>query len=267
MCETTHYLLWNDGACRQWLEALALPIQPWSYSFLQAMGFSTEAISNIEIWNQCYIAMMDSVEEPLSNLPGISGSSQIIRPAVIKFFQQISAATSREMAIEIDYWVRMHFYDPSLIESLACWDRLLSAAYSFKQPNQYRVTPPPFLVNALQEISHLVDGEISLSYLRDILQVSEKWLEDNPQIGIDREVQMFSVATVDRVISHSSTVQAMNILADRLNMTEVQELVAWAYMQACIFKTRLNTNRLRGDRLIRVTHPCCNTPPIMDSLT
>jgi hypothetical protein len=263
MCETTYYLLWNNGSCDQWLDALSLPLQPWSMAFLELIGLSNAVISHIDIWNNCFQRLQITLEHKLNSTHQAVNRGQIVRLAVIDFFKEFSELTSREIALEIDYWVRIHFYDPSLDVSLRNWRRLLFTAYDFQEVSEHRILPPDSLTKVLKTIPQLVSYEELYKHLPNILNSAKEWINSQP-LEIDKDKVMMSVATLNRIIETASILKALNILANQLNFNEVQQVVEWAYIQSCVYHTPIDVLSLRGDRLIQETSPCHHVPSILD---
>jgi hypothetical protein len=250
MCETTYYLLWNDGNSVLWLPALSLPILPEVQPLLPHMGLSSQLLDHLSQWQPIYesaIAKRNRRSELECPLPNYRGEP--IREIILQALQQFADQTDRPIAVELDRWVRRHVFCESLGRSLRGWQRILLEATRYHPSSPKAVRCPDSLETLLPQIETWLTTDFS-SALRKVLP--------NP----DNLDQSFAKQCLGEILERSVIIQSLCYIAQSLTAREIQQLVGWSRLQAIVLQT--DVIDLQGDRLLQATLPCSNVPSILD---
>jgi hypothetical protein len=267
MCETTYYLLWNPSAIARWKEGLGFLLNPWTSKYLPLLHLSPSLIGSLEIWRPIYDSMQAELTSLIWNDDVIrEGYQYRERTAVLWALRQFAEATSNETAIELDRWVRRHFFCENLKISLRVWKRLLSIAYTFEHTTEKIIHPPDALI-AILRLSSQPAEYISVlnrerSHWQSVNQSIKDWVAVNPEITYSFEEDS-AIFTLGGMIEDCVVIRCLQEMATQLTFWEIQDAVCWALMQASVWM-RNDGLALCGDTLIRVELPCHDTPSVLE---
>jgi hypothetical protein len=270
MCETTYYLLWNTSAIAKWVQGLGFLLNPWVKKYTPILHISPQLVDTLEVWRPIYSSMQSELVSSEFNIIIEDNYQYEPRNTIIRALQQLSEASTYEIAIELDRWVRRHFFCEYLQKSLRVWERLFSIAYRFENETESIVKPPEELINILYGLNespyalNIFDDE--KDYWRNINRDIKGWLAANPNVTFDSVQENSEILTLGTIIEECSTIWCFQQISLQLTFWEMQNVVRWALMQASVWRGH-DRLFIRGDELIKLELPCHNTPSVLEMYT
>lgn len=153
---------WKDGESGKYFEALSLPTLPWAAPFLPLLGLPNALLEQPSIWESIYTQAFIEYEtdDRMRNWNGIHGErGELVRQIVTKALPLLAQQMGRNVAIDLEKWVRFHFCCPEAERAMNEWEITLRYAYLSPNSRRYhkKVPPPAVLVPILPLIEELVD--------------------------------------------------------------------------------------------------------------
>lgn len=259
---------WEDTESLDYLRALSLPTLQWVAPFLPLLGLPKPLLEQPSIWESIYTQA--SLEHEtcyrMRDWTGTHGErGKLVRQVVTKALEQLAEEMGRDVALELEQWVRFHFFCPEASRAMREWERTLRDAYLSPDSRRYnrKVPPPAILVPILPEIFELVD-------LDRRTQIQDAWRRVAPpppyeQVPYEYMEFCYEEVLLYRAFNIALTLKALQTIASRLNDTERSEVVMWAQAQARIMYRDGNPENLCGDKYLQVELPCFNVPSLLDS--
>jgi len=258
---------WKDGESSEYLEALSLPTLPWAAPFLPLLGLSNALLEQPCIWESIYTQAFIEHESRyrMRDWTGTHGErGELVRQIVTKALSLLAQQMGRNVVLDLEKWVRFHFFCPEAKKAMREWDRTLRVAYFSPKSRQYyrKVHPPAVLVQILPLIAELVD-------LDRRTEIRNAWRRVAPpppyeQIPYEYMEHCYEELLLSVAFDQALTLKALQTIASRLNDTERSEVVTWAEAQALIMYRDGKPENLCGDKYLQVELPCFDVPSLLD---
>jgi hypothetical protein len=260
-------LSWKDGESGKYFEALSLPTLPWAAPFLPLLGLPNALLEQPSIWESIYTQAFIEHETRyrMRDWTGTHGErGELVRQVIVKALPLLAQQMGRNVAIDLEKWVRFHFFCPEAKRAMREWERTLRIAYFSPNSRKYqrKIPPPAVLVPILPLIEELVDFD-RRTEIKDAL----KRVAPPPpyeQIPYEYMEHCYEATMLSGVIDRALTLKALQTIASRLNDTERSEVVAWAEAQARIMYRDGKPENLCGDKYLQVELPCFDVPSLLD---
>ena len=257
----------DDGESGKYFEALSLPTLPWAAPFLPLLGLPNDLLEQPYIWESIYTQAFIEYEthDLMRNWNGIHGErGELARQVVTKALPLLAQQMGRDVAIDLEKWVRFHFFCPEAKKAMREWERTLRDAYLLPDSRRYhrKVPPPAVLVPILPLIAELVDFDRRTEIDQHLMRVAPP--PPYEQIPYEYMEHCYEATMLSGVIDRSLTLKALQTIASKLNDTERLEVVAWAEAQARIMYRDGKPENLCGDKYLQVELPCFDVPSLLD---
>ncbi|MCC3544257.1 MAG: hypothetical protein JGK21_28800 [Microcoleus sp. PH2017_22_RUC_O_B] len=261
-------LSWKDIESWNYLRALSLPTLPWAAPFLPLLGLPNALLEQPSIWESIYTQAFIE-DETHNRMKDWTGSpdgerGELVRQVVTKALSLLAQQMGRDVVIDLEKWVRFHFFSPEAEKAMREWVRTLRDAYLLPDSRRYhrKVHPPAVLEPILPEISELVN----LDRRTEIKDALKRVAPPPPyeQIPYEYMEHCYEELMLSQVIDRSLTLKALQTIASKLNDTERSEVAMWAEIQARTMSRYGKPENLCGDKYLQVELPCFDVPSLLD---
>jgi hypothetical protein len=223
-------LSWKDIESRNYLRALSLPTLPWAAPFLPLLGWPNALLEQPSIWESIYTQAFIE-HETHNRMRDWTGSpdgerGEQVRQVVTKALPLLAQQMGRNVAIDLEKWVRFHECCPEAERAMREWQKSLRDAYLSPKSRRYpRKVPPPAV---LEPILPLIASLVNLARRTEIRQHLMRVAPPPPyeQIPYEYMEHCYATTMLSGVIARSLTLKALQTIASRLNDTERSEVVA-----------------------------------------
>jgi hypothetical protein len=263
--------VWKDVESWKYLRALSLPTLPWAAPFLPRLGLSNALLAQPStyelIYTQAFIEHQTRYRmRDWTGSPDGEGG-ELVRQVVTKALWQLAEEMGRDVAIDLEKWVRFHFFCPEASRAMREWERTLRAAYFSPNSRRYdrKIPPPAVLVPILPLIAEMVNLD-----RRNEIKDALKRVAPPPnyeQIPYEYMEHCYEELMLSQVLDRALTLKALQTIASRLNDTERSEVVLWAQAQARIMYRDGKPENLCGDKYLQVELPSFDVPSLLDFST
>jgi hypothetical protein len=273
MCETTYYMLWNRSAATEWVNAMGLLVFPFSEPYLLNLGVSEDLRSSIHILREIsqeilfdeYFFKKDEIRyycDSPAELYAAYGEG--IRFAILKILNQFTEATQRTKAIEVDHWIRRHFFCGQLSRRIETWETVFSIV-----AGRHNVSIQIDLLPELERILPFIEKQFpeaydSFSRSMNFSELARKYY-DAHSIEISSDVLTRIEMNFYDISRQVKVIQIFQKIAFEFSHREKQKIVSWAVLRLnALSNIRWSEIDLYGDRMFTTELPCSNTPSILD---
>jgi len=263
-------LSWKDMESGEYFEALSLPTLPWAAPFLPLLGLPNALLEQPSIWESIYTQAFieHQTRYRLRDWTGTHGErGELVRQVVTKALSLLAQQMGRNVAIDLEKWVRFHVCCPEAERAMREWEKTLRGAYLSPNSRRYHRKVPlrAVLVAILPLIAELVNLDRRTEIRQHLMRVAPP--PDYEQIPEEYMEHCFEATILSGVIDRALTLKALQTIASRLNDTERSEVVTWAQAQARILYRGGNPENLCGDKYLQVELPCFDVPSLLDFST
>ncbi|MCC3488961.1 MAG: hypothetical protein JGK35_00010, partial [Microcoleus sp. PH2017_16_JOR_D_A] len=154
---------WKDIESWNYLRALSLPTLPWAAPFLPLLGLPNALLEQPSIWESIYTQAFIE-HETHNRMRDWTGSpdgerGELVRQVIVKALSLLAQQMGRNVAIDLEKWVRFHFFCLEAERAMREWGITLRIAYFSPNSRKYhrKIPPPAALVPILPLIQELVD--------------------------------------------------------------------------------------------------------------
>lgn len=223
--------IWQPNTGLQWLQALALPSQPWIKTFLERMKFPPALAAEPQIFETIYNRAVEKraalwqANKELGYLPELD--TAITREFVTEALGQIENKVDSSAAEAFKHWAYRNFICSDLTGTLLAWRVVLRHACGQGNPEYALVSPPQSLLPLLPKIADLVSYERDQDIRKELRRLSPPY-KDEDSLGLDISPEAM---TVEEIVRNESTRAALHCIVDSLLESERGEMVAWAKAQ------------------------------------
>ncbi|MBE9124073.1 hypothetical protein IQ269_25545 [Tychonema sp. LEGE 07199] len=261
---------WKDGESGEYFKALSLPTLPWAAPFLPLLGWPNALLEQPSIWESIYTQAFIEHETRyrMRDWTGTHGErGELVRQVIVKALPLLAQQMGRNVAIDLEKWVRFHFFCLEAKRAMREWERTLRIAYFSPNSRKYqrKIPPPAVLVPILPLIAEMV----ALDRRTEIGDALKRVAPPPPyeQIPYEYMEHCYEATMLSGVIDRSLTLKALQTIASRLNDTERSEVVTWAEAQALIMYRDGKPENLCGDKYLQVELPCFDVPSLLNFST
>ncbi|MCC3531931.1 MAG: hypothetical protein JGK21_28795 [Microcoleus sp. PH2017_22_RUC_O_B] len=261
---------WKDGESSEYLEALSLPTLPWAAPFLPLLGLPNALLEQPSIWESIYTQAFIEHETRyrMRDWTGTHGErGELVRQVIVKALPLLAQQMGRNVAIDLEKWVRFHFFCLEAKRAMREWERTLRIAYFSPNSRKYqrKIPPPAVLVPILPLIEELVDFDRRTEIYQHLKRVAPP--PPYEQIPYEYMEHCYEMTMISGVLDQSLTLKALQTIASRLNDTERSEVAMWAQVQATTMSKYGKPENLCGDKYLQVELPCFDVPSLLDFST
>jgi hypothetical protein len=251
---------WSDWNALEWRKILSLPTLQWAEPFLKYTGLPEALLQHKEEWLTIYTKLHQKIGSPTTaQFPKPDSYGDFARPAISTAFCELADQLGRDVAIELEKWVKLHFFCQEASIALRQWGIVLSYALPTDSDERKRkqVAPPHSLLCILPSISNLAKYEIVASIKDEMmLAAPPPPFEQSPYEKLDKcyEATLLGIA-----ISQGTRFQALQVIGNRTDELARAEIVAWAGQQLEVlsrYKRTVTTGKLCGVKYLQGTNPC-----------
>jgi hypothetical protein len=258
---------WEDWESWNYLRALSLPTLPWAAPFLPLLGLPNALLEQPSIWESIYTQAFIEYEtdDRMRNWNGIHGErGELVRQVVTKALSLLAQQMGRNVVIDLEKWVRFHFFCPEAEKAMREWVRTLRDAYLLPDSRRYhrKVHPPAVLVPILPIIAELVNLDRRTEIYQHLMRVAPP--PPYEQIPYEYMEHCYEATMLSGVLDRALTLKALQTIASRLNDMERSEVAMWAQDQARIMYRDGKPENLCGDKYLQVELPSFNVPSLLD---
>ncbi|MBE9165282.1 MULTISPECIES: hypothetical protein [Microcoleaceae] len=262
---------WKYGESGEYFKVLSLPTLPWAAPFLPLVGLPNALLEQPSIWESIYTQAVIE-DETHNRMRDWTGSpdgerGELVRQVVTKALSLLAQQMGRNVAIDLEKWVRFHFFCPEAEKAMTVWGITLRYAYISPNSRRYhrKVPPPALLVPILPEIAELVN----FARRTEIKDALKRVAPPPPyeQIPYEYMEHCYEELMLSQVIDRSLTLKALQTIASKLNDTERSEVAMWAEIQARTMSRYGKPENLCGDKYLQVELPCFDVPSLLDFST
>lgn len=258
---------WEDTESWNYLRALSLPTLPWAAPFLPLLGLPNALLEQHSVWESIYTQAFMEHETcyRMRDWAGTHGErGKLVRQVVTKALRQLAEKMGRDVALDLEQWVRFHFFCPEASKAMREWERTLRAAYFSPNSRRYdrKIPPPAVLVPILPLIAEMVNLD-----RRNEIKDALKRVAPPPnyeQIPYEYMEHCYEELMLSQVLDRALTLKALQTIAPRLNDTEHSEVMMWAQAQARIMYRDGKPENLCGDKYLQVELPSFDVPSLLD---
>ncbi|MEG3927918.1 MULTISPECIES: hypothetical protein [unclassified Microcoleus] len=262
---------WKDWESWNYLRALSLPTLPWAAPFLPLVGLPNALLEQLSIWESIYTQAFIEYETDY-RLRDWTGSpdgerGEVIRQVVTKALPLLAQQMGRNVAIDLEKWVRFHFCCPEAERAMREWQKTLRDAYLSPKSRRYpRKVPPPAV---LEPILPLISELVNFARITEIKDALKRVAPPPPyeQIPYEYMEHCYEATMLSGVIDRALTLKALQTIASKLNDTERKEVAMWAEIQARTMSRYGKPENLCGDKYLQVELPCFDVPSLLDFST
>ena len=214
---------WKDIESKKYLEALSLPTLPWASAFVPLLGLSNALLERAAVWESIYAQAMVEYETRYRTRDWTASKDgergELIRQVVTKMLSQLAEQIGRDVALNLEQWVRFHFFCPEARRSMFEWELTLRNAYlsSDSRRADKKVPPPAVLVPLLPEIAGLVNYERRREIQETLMRVAPP--PQYEQTAYEYMEHCYEATMLSRAVNQAMTLKALQTLALRLNDT------------------------------------------------
>jgi hypothetical protein len=145
-------LSWKDIESWNYLRALSLPTLPWAAPFLPLVGLPNALLEQPSIWESIYTQAFIEHEthNPMRDWTGSPDGErgELVRQVVTKALWLLAQQMGRNVVLDLEKWVRFHFFCPEAEKAMNEWEITLSYAYISPNSRRYhRKIPPPAVLS------------------------------------------------------------------------------------------------------------------------
>lgn len=261
---------WKDGESSEYLEALSLPTLPWAAPFLPLLGLPNALLEQPSIWESIYTQAFieHKTRYRMRDWTGTHGErGELVRQVIVKALPLLAQQMGRNVAIDLEKWVRFHFFCPEAKRAMNEWERTLRDAYLLPDSRRYhrKVDPPAVLVPILPLIAELVNLDRRTEIYQHLMRVAPP--PPYEQIPYEYMEHCYEATMLSGVLDRALTLKALQTIASQLNDTERSEVVTWAEAQARTMSGTAKPENLCGDKYLQVELPCFDVPSLLDFST
>ncbi len=260
-------LSWKDTESSEYLEALSLPTLPWAAPFLPLLGLPNALLEQPSIWESIYTQAFIEHETRyrMRDWTGTHGErGELVRQVIVKALPLLAQQMGRNVAIDLEKWVRFHFFCLEAKRAMREWERTLRIAYFSPNSRKYhrKIPPPAVLVPILPLIAEMV----ALDRRTEIGDALKRVAPPPPyeQIPYEYMEHCYEMTMISGVLDQALTWKALQTIASRLNDMERKEVAMWAQAQALIMYRDGKPENLCGDKYLQVELPCFDVPSLLD---
>lgn len=223
--------IWQPNTGLQWLQALALPAQPWVKTFLELMKFPPALTVDPQIFEAIHTKAVEKraalwrANKELGYLPELD--SAITREFVTEALAQIEVKVDPTAAEAFKGWAYRNLIQSELTGALLAWRVVLRHACGQGNPRYALVSPPQSLLPLLPKIADLVSYERDQEIHNELRRLSPPY-KDEDGLGLDISPEAM---TVEEIVRNESTRAALRCIVDTLSELERGEVLAWAEAQ------------------------------------
>ena len=259
---------WKDRESWDYLRALSLPTLPWAAPFLPLLGLPNALLEQPSIWESIYTQAFIEYETN-NRMRDWTGSpdgerGEVRRQVVTKALWLLAQQMGRNVAIDLEKWVRFQFCCPEAEKAMREWETTLRDAYVSPNSRRYhrKVPPPAVLVPILPLIAELVN----LARRTEIKDALKHVAPPPPyeQIPYEYMEHCYEELMLSQVLDRALTLKALQTIASKLNDTERSEVAMWAEIQARTMSRYAIPENLCGDKYLQVELPCFDVPSLLD---
>jgi hypothetical protein len=143
-------LSWKDIESWNYLRALSLPTLPWAAFFLPLVGLPNALLEQPSIWESIYTQAFIEHETRycMRDWTCTHGErGELVRQVVTKALWLLAQQMGRNVVLDLEKWVRFHFFCPEAEKAMNEWEITLSYAYISPNSRRYprKVLPPAVL--------------------------------------------------------------------------------------------------------------------------
>ncbi|MCC3601241.1 MULTISPECIES: hypothetical protein [unclassified Microcoleus] len=261
---------WKDGESSEYLEALSLPTLPWAAPFLLLLGLPNALLEQPSIWESIYTQAFIEHETRyrMRDWTGTHGErGELVRQVIVKALSLLAQQMGRDVAIDLEKWVRFHFFCLEAERAMREWGITLRIAYFSPNSRKYhrKIPPPAVLVPILPLIEELVDFDRRTEIYQHLKRVAPP--PPYEQIPYEYMEHCYEMTMISGVLDQALTLKALQTIASRLNDMERKEVAMWAQAQALIMYRDGKPENLCGDKYLQVELPCFDVPSLLDFYT
>ncbi|HBK99317.1 MAG TPA: hypothetical protein DD001_19370 [Microcoleaceae bacterium UBA10368] len=258
---------WKDGESSEYLEALSLPTLPWAAPFLPLLGLPNALLEQPSIWESIYTQAFieHKTRYRMRDWTGTHGErGELVRQVIVKALPLLAQQMGRNVAIDLEKWVRFHFFCLEAKRAMREWERTLRIAYFSPNSRKYqrKIPPPAVLVPILPLIEELMDFDRRTEIGDALKRVAPP--PPYEQIPYEYMEHCYEATMLSGVIDRALTLKALQTIASKLNDTERSEVVTWAQAQALIMYRDGKPENLCGDKYLQVELPSFDVPSLLD---
>ena len=258
---------WKDTESSEYLEALSLPTLPWAAPFLSLLGLPNALLEQPSIWESIYTQAFIEHETRyrMRDWTGTHGErGELVRQVIVKALPLLAQQMGRNVAIDLEKWVRFHFFCLEAKRAMREWERTLRIAYFSPNSRKYqrKIPPPAVLVPILPLIEELMDFDRRTEIGDALKRVAPP--PPYEQIPYEYMEHCYEATMLSGVIDRALTLKALQTIASKLNDTERSEVVTWAQAQALIMYRDGKPENLCGDKYLQVELPSFDVPSLLD---
>ncbi len=261
---------WEDGESSMYLRALSLPTLPWAAPFLPLLGLPKALLEQPSIWESIYTQACTEHETRyrMRDWTGTHGErGELVRQVVTKALPLLAQRMGRDVAIDLEKWVRFHFFCLETERAMREWERTLRIAYFSPNSRKYQRKIPPSAV--LVPILPLIEELMDFDRRTEINDALKRVAPPPPyeQIPYEYMEHCYEMTMISVVLDQALTLKALQTIASRLNDMERSEVAMWAQDQARIMYRDGKPENLCGDKYLQVELPCFDVPSLLDFST
>lgn len=259
---------WKDIESKKYLEALSLPTLPWVSPFLSRLGLPNALLEQPSVWESIYTQALVEFETRYRtrNWTGSPDGErgQLIRQIVTKALRQLAVEMGQDVALDLEQWVRFHFFCPEATRAMSEWKWTLWDAYLSPEDRRgdRKVPPPAALMPLLPEIAELMDYERRREIEDALMNAAPA--PPSEQIPYEKLEKCYEATLLSRALEQAMTLKALQTIASRLNDTERKEVVRWAEVQSQAMRRTALPENLCGDKYLQPKLPCTNVPSVLE---
>jgi|JI91814CRNA_FD_contig_31_2707400_length_1508_multi_6_in_0_out_0_2 hypothetical protein len=261
---------WEDTESWKYFRALSLPTLPWAAPFLPLLGLPNALLEQPSIWESIYTQAFIEHETRyrMRDWTGTHGErGELVRQVIVKALPLLAQQMGRNVAIDLEKWVRFHFFCPEAKRAMREWERTLRIAYFSPNSRKYQRKIPPSAV--LVPILPLIEELMDFDRRTEINDALKRVAPPPPyeQIPYEYMEHCYEMTMISVVLDQALTLKALQTIASRLNDMERSEVAMWAQDQARIMYRDGKPENLCGDKYLQVELPCFDVPSLLDFST
>jgi hypothetical protein len=261
---------WEDTESWKYFRALSLPTLPWAAPFLPLLGLPNALLEQPSIWESIYTQAFIEHETRyrMRDWTGTHGErGELVRQVIVKALPLLAQQMGRNVAIDLEKWVRFHFFCPEAKRAMREWERTLRIAYFSPNSRKYQRKIPPSAV--LVPILPLIEELMDFDRRTEINDALKRVAPPPPyeQIPYEYMEHCYEMTMISVVLDQALTLKSLQTIASRLNDMERSEVAMWAQDQARIMYRDGKPENLCGDKYLQVELPCFDVPSLLDFST